>query len=92
MEEFQGRGSGWRYQSVCHLIVSINKFSPLNRDSGGGTYIPLPTWIYSKSIINDKNNDSRCFLYSILASICKVDLTMNRRIRIESQKYMKFSI
>ena len=43
------------------------KYSPI-----GGSYIPTPKSIVNKkAIINVKNNDENCFLYSILAHIKK---------------------
>ena len=48
------------------------KYSPI-----GGSYIPTPKSIVNKkAIINVKNNDENCFLYSILAHIKK--FTINR--------------
>ncbi|XP_050294316.1 uncharacterized protein LOC126734659 [Anthonomus grandis grandis] len=69
-EEFQHRGSGWKYVGTSFLLVCINKFSPLN----GVTYIALPSWLESKGLINIKNNDKRCFVWSILAHLYHVDV------------------
>ncbi|XP_030762218.1 uncharacterized protein LOC115887036 [Sitophilus oryzae] len=68
LEEFEHRGSGWRYLGISHLIVSINKYSPIN----GATYVSLPSWLSGKGIVNIKNNDSRCFAWCILAHLFPV--------------------
>ena len=50
------------------------KYSPI-----GGSYIPTPKSIVNKkAIINVKNNDENCFLYSILAHIKKFTINSDR--------------
>ena len=50
------------------------KYSPI-----GGFYIPTPKSIlHKKAIINVKNNDENCFLYSILAHFKKCEQHNNR--------------
>lgn len=84
MDEFEQSGSGWKYKSTSHLVVCINKFSPLNVGEGvggRGTYIDLPTWLIrqighqhiNEIIVNVKNKDSRCFVWSILAHLFPVE-------------------
>ena len=51
------------------------KYSPI----GGSSYIPTPKSIFGKkAIINVKNNDENCFLYSILAHFKKCEQHNNR--------------
>lgn len=69
-EEFQHRGSGWKYVGTSFLLVCINKFSPLN----GATYISLPSWLQNRGLINIKNNDNRCFVWSVLAHLYPVNI------------------
>lgn len=83
MEEFELRGSGWTYKASNFLLVSINKFSPLCGGAGNtataasrrSTYVPLPDWLSSKKrcIVNVKNDDFRCFLWSVLALMFPVE-------------------
>ena len=56
-------GSGWNVQGINHLKIYFHKTNPIN----GRTYIKFP--IRSNAILNIQNNDSYCFLWSILASI-----------------------
>ncbi|KAG8238905.1 hypothetical protein J437_LFUL017477 [Ladona fulva] len=62
--EFQAKGSGWALSEVVGLELRINKYTPLR----GSTYINLPVKIiYTKSVVNVKNNDAFCFKYAIWA-------------------------
>ena len=57
------------------------KYSPI-----GGSYIPTPKSIFGKkAIINVKNNDENCFLYSILAHI-KWDENIKNKHRLSHYK------
>ena len=56
-------GSGWNFQGINHLKIYFHKTNPIN----GQTYIKFP--IRSNAILNIQNNDTYCFLWSILASI-----------------------
>src|SRR6218665_1368155 len=63
-DEFTHEGSGWRIRNVRNLILRMAQFDPL----GGSSFIPTPKWIASKkAVVNIKNFDDRCFLYSVLA-------------------------
>lgn len=67
--EFEHKESGWSYHSVSHLEINVNKYCPLR----GGTYLTLPKKIRnSKSCVNIQNNDSNCFLWSIVAALYPV--------------------
>ena len=55
--------SGWNVQGINHLKIYFHKTNPIN----GQTYIEFP--IRTNAILNIQNNDSYCFLWSILASI-----------------------
>lgn len=73
MEESQMKNSGWSFIAVDGLRLRINKYNPLR----GSTYIPLPQEIAAKkACINVKNNDSKCFMYSVLAKF--IDKTPHR--------------
>ena len=54
---------------VCYgfneIVLNVVKYNPFH----GSSYTELPACVKnSKSVINIKNNDNKCFLYSILAS------------------------
>ena len=63
---FQKEGSGWELDEIFHLDLSIAQYTPVK----GSSYIPLPSKLRAKkAIINIKNSDNKCFLWSVLASI-----------------------
>ena len=63
VEEFQINGSGWYFKEVLKLEVHTVEYNPIK----GSSYIDLPEWIKNKkAIINIKNRDDKCFLWSIL--------------------------
>jgi hypothetical protein len=75
MEEFEIRGSQWRLNSVLSLELRINKYNPLR----GASYIPLPKTLANKNaIINLKNEDNKCFLWSILSALHPTDKNPQR--------------
>ena len=60
------RGSGWQFVSVQSLDIGVSRFRP----RGGGSYVTLPKFISAtKSCVNPKNTDNKCFMWSILASL-----------------------
>lgn len=67
MEEFEARGSGWRYLSTNHLHVGINNVTIV----AGSSFLKSPLWVSRKNaVINIVNfDDHYCFLYSVLASL-----------------------
>ncbi|XP_050066504.1 uncharacterized protein LOC126555646 [Aphis gossypii] len=59
-------GSNWVLQSIDILNIAINKYDPIR----GSTYIRTPDKIANKkSTVNVKNEDNKCFLWSILAHL-----------------------
>ena len=63
MEVYSERGSNWVFKEVIKLEIHTTEFNPNN----GSSYIPLPDWIKNKkAIVNIKNKDDKCFLWSIL--------------------------
>ena len=65
-------GSGWNLQGINHLKIYFHKTNLLN----GMTYIKFP--IRTNSILNIQNNDTYCFLWSILANIQPTNDHSNR--------------
>lgn len=65
-DEYIARGSGWNLKEILHIEVHTMQY----RSIGGSSYIPLPeTLLASRSIINIRNRDKKCFLWSILAHL-----------------------
>ena len=60
-------GSGWNVQGINHLKIYFHKTNPIN----GQTYVKFP--IRTNSILNIQNNDTYCFLWSILANLHPVN-------------------
>ena len=60
---FQNNGSGWYFKEVDQLEIHTTKFNPIK----GNSYIPLPDWIMrKKAIVNIRNKDNKCFIWSVL--------------------------
>lgn len=65
-EEFIMKGSDWIFSKVIYVELCYVVYSPLK----GGTYIREPTELLnSKSLVNGRNRDQKCFLYSVLAKL-----------------------
>ena len=65
IDDFNQNGSGWIYNKLAHIQVNVIKYKPIK----GSTYFPLPSFISNKkSCINVKNNDDKCFLWSVIAA------------------------
>ena len=65
-QDFQREGSGWTLDHVVKVEVNTATYDPLV----GSSYIPLPLGLIdSYSILNIKNYDNKCFLWSILAHL-----------------------
>ena len=66
MEKYLREGSGWFVKHVIKLEVHTINYSPIH----GPMFIPLPQTLFmSHSILNVYNNDDKCFVYCILASL-----------------------
>lgn len=61
MEEFQANGSGWTLNKMLNLEQGINRYVLLR----GSSYIEPKKVSDKKAVINNKNNDDKCFLWSI---------------------------
>ena len=59
----QVEGSGWRFHSIIRLELHVVSYNPLR----GETWIALPKELANKgAIINLKNEDNKCFMWSVL--------------------------
>ena len=63
-------GSGWRFDSVHSLAISLYSFRPT---IGAGSYIETHKSLYKSGILNIQNlKDDYCFIWCILAHIHRV--------------------
>ena len=63
---FLAMGSEWRFHSVIKLELYTVRYNRLR----GETWIPLPKELANKNaIINMKNKDNKCFLWSVLRAL-----------------------
>ena len=75
LESYLRNSSGWNIRKVINLIIHSVIYSPIK----GSSYIKLPTSLArSRCIINIKNEDQKCFLWSILASLHHADTRPER--------------
>ncbi|XP_076301457.1 uncharacterized protein LOC143219338 [Lasioglossum baleicum] len=75
MEEFQERDSGWALSKILHLIVSCNKYQPLQ----AGCCVIVPRNIQLKrAIVNVISNDEACFFWAIVAGLYPVEKNTSR--------------
>ena len=71
----QADGSGWVFMGVIRLILKIDKWDPLKASS----YIDLPPELKNKkALINMKNTDNKCFLWSVLRGLNPKDKDAGR--------------
>ena len=65
-EDFTKSGSGWILKHVDQLVLELIEYNPLN----GSSYIQLPKVVRDKkAVLNIKNRDNKCFIWSILAAL-----------------------
>ena len=59
-------GSGWKFEKVIKLVLHTTRWEPVN----AGSYIELPQELKNKkAIINMKNQDNKCFMWSVLRAL-----------------------
>lgn len=75
MEEFINKGSNWILNKIICLEVHTLPYSPIS----GSSYIELPHKIKSsEGVVNIRNNDNKCFLWSVLAALHPADYNPSR--------------
>ena len=68
-------GSGWQFKEVEKLVLHTTRWDPLN----AGSYMELPPALKNtKAIINMKNQDDKCFLWSVLRALNPKDKNAER--------------
>jgi hypothetical protein len=66
IDEYEMQGSGWILDELLRLQLTLLSYEPLR----ASTYVPLPLALQAKkAIVNVKNDDQLCFLWSIIAAI-----------------------
>ena len=74
----EAEGSGWQFENVIKLVLHTTRWDPIN----AGSYIELPPALKNKNaIINMKNQDDKCFLWSVLRALNPKN---NHRERVDS--------
>ena len=75
IQNFNQRGSNWRFQRVLFLDIHFTDFIPLR----GSTFLPLPRKITNKkAVINMKNDDDQCFKWSVVRALNPVEKNSER--------------
>ena len=70
LEDFQEMGSGWCVHHIDSMDLHIGSYKPY----GGSSYVDMPNYIKEKkAVLNIKNNDNKCFLWSVLAALHPFD-------------------
>ena len=79
-------GSGWVFVKVEKLVLHTTRWDPVN----AGSYIELPQALKNrKAIINMKNQDDKCFMWSVLRAL---NLKDNHPERIDNDLKSKVDI
>ena len=71
----EAMGSGWQFEKVIKLVLHTTRWDPIN----AGSYIELPKALKNKNaIINMKNQDEKCFMWSVLRALNPKDIHPER--------------
>ena len=71
----EAEGSGWRFEEVIKLVLHTTRWDPIS----AGSYIELPPALKNKkAIINMKNQDDKCFMWSVLRALNPKDKNAER--------------
>ncbi|KAB0792893.1 hypothetical protein PPYR_12513 [Photinus pyralis] len=77
LENFSEKQSGWALSEVLFVKININNYAPIK--GGFSTYIKMPSFILAKkAVVNVRNNDKFCFLWSIVAALNPVTKNVDR--------------
>ena len=75
IQNFNQRGSNWRFERVISLDIHFTDFQPLR----GSSFLQLPKKIRDKkAVINMKNNDDQCFNWSVTRALHPVEKNSER--------------
>ena len=71
----EAEGSGWQFEKVEKLVLHTTRWNPIN----AGSYMELPPALKNKkAIINMKNEDEKCFMWSVLRALNPKDKNTER--------------
>lgn len=72
IDETQENGSGWTLTEISEMTININKYVMFTASG----YIPVPDDIdrNHSAIVNVKNKDEKCFLWSVLSALHPVGI------------------
>jgi hypothetical protein len=74
-DNFESLGSVWQYSNVENSTVNLIKYDP----TGASSYLPTADFIDKRrTIVDIKNTDQKCFLYSVLAGLYPDKSNKNR--------------
>lgn len=69
------RGRGWIFKRILDVHLNIWKYNPLR----GVSFLELLLKLKdSKAVLNDRNNDEKCFLWFVLAHLYPAGNNKNR--------------
>ena len=85
IQNFNQRGSNWRFERIISLDIQLTDFIPLR----GTSYIPLRKKLVGKrAIINMKNGDNQCFKWCVTRALFPV-VRDSERISKNLRKHSK---
>ena len=89
IDHWINEGSGWVVESIDGEYINISSYSPLI----GSTYIKLPNELNNsrKVLINIKNNDSQCFLWSHIRHLNLVEKNPHRITKEDKELLSKLN-
>jgi hypothetical protein len=68
LDTFEEGDSGLALDEILYLKVNVNKFVMI--PCRGSTYVKMPDWVIrTGAVVNVKNKDDKCLLWSILAHL-----------------------
>jgi hypothetical protein len=81
---YEHDGSGWRIKSIDKMSLRILPYDPqltrqqnhLATNPTGGSYIPLPSFLKRKGILNIQTYTNRCFMLSVLAQFYREEIEL----------------
>ena len=72
---YEREGSGWTFSRLLLFQVGLHKHKPLK----GSSFIELPPKVkHTKAVVNVKNKDNKCFMWSVLAGLHPQDVHAER--------------
>ena len=84
-------GSGWVFVKVEKLVLHTTRWDPVN----AGSYIELPQELKNrKAIINMKNQDDKCFMWSVLRALNpeRIDNDLKSKVDTLNMKGIQYPV